>query len=78
MGMSIEVKLRPMESAPKDRTILLDVELPWLVVGVWNEVNEEWVYANLQACDNDTYFENEYEKKPLGWVSMPEIVKEGK
>lgn len=69
--------MRPPETAPKHKPILLDVGLPWLVVGHWNEPSDKWVYANLQSdlYDGlwiDTYFENEYEDKILGWLPMPE------
>lgn len=65
------------ETAPKDQTILLDVGLPWLVVGHWNEPSDKWVYASLHmdvydGLWNDAYFENEFEDKILGWQLMPE------
>ena len=70
-------QLNPMETAPKDKAILLDVGLPWLVSGVWNNADETWVYANVQVGMYegdlyDTYFENEYEKEPLGWLPIPD------
>lgn len=65
------------ETAPKDEVILLDVGYPWLVVGIWNEPSEKWVYADLQIDQysglwNDTYFQNEHEKKIKGWLPLPE------
>lgn len=72
------MKLQPIETAPRDRCILLHAGYPWLVVGHYNEYHQEWVYASLQAQkmdtgDSDHYFENEHDKKPLGWMPLPEI-----
>ena len=68
---------RPMNTAPKDSMIILNVGLPWPVVGCWNPCEDLWVYANLQAsvCDGeeDFYFENEREKAPIAWAPLPEI-----
>lgn len=74
---------QPMETAPKNTTIILDVGLPWAVVGVWNPPQEKWCYAELHASGdidafNDTYFENEHEKAPKGWMPMPAIKREVK
>lgn len=70
--------LNDMKTAPKDRPIILDVGYPWPVVGQWNEHDQSWCYANLQASkmesgDVDVWFENEHEKNPKGWLPMPEI-----
>lgn len=77
------MKFNPnMATAPKDRTLLLDVGYPWPVVAHWNPVQEDWVCAELAAGIyrdesgrhyNDTYFENEHEKNPKGWALMPSI-----
>lgn len=70
-----------IETAPKDEVILLNVGLPWAVVGAWNEYDEGWTYCQLQlnVCDglNDWYFENEREKAPTHWMPMPELPKIG-
>ena len=65
------------ETAPKDKPILIDVGLPWLVVGAWNEPDDSWVYANFQINLfkedwNDTYFENEHEQFINGWLPLPD------
>lgn len=69
-----------MDTAPKDRQILLDVGYPWPVVGVYNNPNGDWVYANFQVgmyrgkrCDS--YFENEYEaaNAPKFWRELPKL-----
>ena len=70
--------MNPMNTAPKDKVILLDVGYPCLFCGHWNDYDKKWVYAELNAnmvdgVYNDTYFENEYEKEPRGWLPMPEI-----
>jgi len=69
---------RGMETAPKDKTILLDAGLPWLVIGIWNVPSEMWVYADLrvdlyEGKWADSYFENEHEKSPIGWLPMPDV-----
>ena len=67
-------KLNPMSTAPSDKLILLDVGLPNLVIGIFNRVENEFVYANLQAglygALEDYYFENEYCKEPKGWLEF--------
>lgn len=65
---------QPMDNAPKDYPILLDVGLPWPVVGVWNLIDEQWVYANIQWDYGDAYFENEVEKEPFFWRPMPDLL----
>jgi hypothetical protein len=70
-----------MNTAPKERPILLDIGHPWAVMGVWNEVNKEWVYASYQVGMydgryNDTYFENESTDAPQQWRHLPEITHE--
>lgn len=71
-----------MSKAPKNKILLLDVGLPWLVLGIWNDYNQEWVYGNLQCDDcegkEDTYFDNEYEKNPKGWALVPDFEYGGK
>lgn len=67
-----------MKTAPKDKPIILDVGYPWLVYGHWNEADQSWCYANLNASTMksgavDVWFENEQEKNPRGWLPMPEI-----
>ena len=67
-----------METAPKNRTILLDVGLPWAVVGVFNSISVGWAFAELQAGMyegeyEDTYFQNEIEKTPRGWMELPPV-----
>ncbi len=57
-----------MKDAPKDKPILLDVGYPWPVVGIWNDADKKWVYANLQCGQvdgkwNDTYWDNEQESE---------------
>lgn len=67
-----------IETAPKDRQILLDVGLPWPVAGSWCEVSFMWVYANFQIGMfhqeyKDAYFENEYEQEPKFWRELPKL-----
>lgn len=72
----------PISTAPKDQQILLDVGMPWAVVGIWNEYEQEWVFADLamNVCDgtDDPYFENEREKAPTAWQHLPEIKREAR
>ena len=74
----LKMKWRNMKTALKNETILLDVGLPWPVVGMWNEPGGEWAYANVQCAMyhskyNDFYFETEHEKEPLFWSPLPKL-----
>ena len=67
-----------METAPKNKPVLLDVGLTWPVYGIWNKPSGYWVYSNLQASLNnskwtDTYFENETVETPNGWIELLQI-----
>jgi len=67
-----------MGNAPLDRQILLDVGLPWPVVGAYNPINEAWALANFnlglfEGVYNDAYFETEYEIAPKFWRELPKI-----
>jgi len=67
-----------IETAPKDRQILLDVGLPWPVVGAYNHIEEAWLYANFQmgmfnGKFDDLYFETELEYKPKFWRELPKL-----
>jgi hypothetical protein len=68
---------KEMGNAPKDRQILLDVGLPWPVVGSWCMATVMWVYANFQISmlygEDDAYFESEYEKTPKCWRELPKL-----
>lgn len=68
-----------IETAPRDGTpVILDVGLPWSVVGVWSEALEVWCYSQLQVSLyndkwDDCYFENEWDKeiRIKGWMPLP-------
>jgi len=67
-----------MGNAPKEQLILLDVSLPWPVVGIYNSVNESWAVADLniglfEGNYVDAYFETEYEKAPKFWRELPKL-----
>jgi len=69
---------RAMDTAPRDRQILLDVGLPWPVVGAYNPIHEGWGWANFnvgifQGEYIDAYFENEHEKAPKFWREFPKL-----
>jgi hypothetical protein len=65
------------DEAKKAGQVLLDVGLPWPVVGIYNTASEEWVYAEVQAelIDDEYYYyyQTEHEKEPRGWMPMPTI-----
>jgi len=68
-----------IDSAPKNRPVLLDVGLPWAVFGIYNAESNEWVFADLQAEEisqdvYSNYFQNEYEKTPVSWCELPNPV----
>lgn len=67
-----------MGNAPLDRQILLDVRLPWPVVGAYNPIQEAWVYASFglglyHGVYNDSYFESEHEYAPKFWRELPKL-----
>jgi hypothetical protein len=70
----------PMEDAPKDRPVLLNVNgYPWAVMGQFNEHEQAWCYVTLHASkmketgDDDVWWENESDTAPLGWHPIPEV-----
>lgn len=74
--MCQKIELQPMKTAPKDGMIMLDAGYGFLTVGNWNEAEQTWVYAQMNCNDGDgrdMYFENEYEKNPVGWFHIPTI-----
>jgi len=78
--MSEAMKWQPMETAPVGDMVILDVGLPYAVIGVWNSCEQEWIYSNMQmnyhnGHANDPYFENEYEKETevKGGMPLPEV-----
>lgn len=63
----------PPETAPKDRMILLDVGIPWPVIGQWSDYENQWAWASVQANDDDIWFETDLEKVVKGWLPLPEV-----
>lgn len=69
--------------APRDGTqILADFNYPWPVIAAWNDHDERWATATMQACEmiegkTDIWFETEREnhKDLKGWLELPEIPK---
>ena len=67
-----------MDIAPKDgNCVLLNVGMPWLVYGCWNEHEQAWVHTDIQVNfisgePVDPYFENEYCKEPIWWKPVLE------
>lgn len=39
----------PPETAPKNKGIVVDVGIPWALVGHWDESEQKWVCAFFQA-----------------------------
>jgi hypothetical protein len=74
-------KWNPPQTAPKDGSpIIGDFGYPWPLFASWNQYDEQWITAVLQACPmvndtNDSYFENEpqADKELLRWVPMPKL-----
>jgi hypothetical protein len=80
MITELEIKqiFKPIDDeAKKAGQVLLDVGLPWPVIGIYNAASEEWVYADVQAelIDNEYYYyyQTEHEKDPRGWMPLPAI-----
>jgi len=69
----------PIETAPKNKAILLDIGFPWPVFGIFNTLNDEFSYADMQAENfenaTDIYFQTDYEKNPVAWMLLPEVAK---
>ncbi len=77
---AVRTELQPISTAPKSDMIMLDAGFCFLTAGHWNETEQCWVYAaiNCNDCEgHDMYFENEYEKNPVGWLPIPRIDKGG-
>lgn len=75
----------PPETAPKDRLILADFGLPWLVLTHWNAVSECWAFTSLslerQIGDKADYlFETEHGATwgMRGWLKVPKITRKKK
>ena len=70
---------QPAETAPKDgNPVIADIGLPFAVLAVWNEHEQQWCYASLQVnlIDDewsDPYFESEWNPTLRAWRSMPEV-----
>jgi len=70
--------MNPPQTAPKDRLFLAGVGLPWLVMAIWNDYQEEFVYADLETslCEGkyDSGFFTEYAKHSeiKGWLDVPD------
>ena len=67
-----------MDTAPKDRQILLDVGRPWPVVGEYNAIHENWAWASFSVGIFrgeyiDSYCETEYENAPKFWQELPKL-----
>jgi hypothetical protein len=66
--------MNPPETAPKDRTILVDCGYPWLCVAIWSEYAEKWCIAEIQynECDGkaDPWWINESETEINGWIPL--------
>ncbi|MGI2072175.1 hypothetical protein [Shewanella baltica] len=77
---AVRTELQPMSTAPRSDMIMLDAGFGFLTTGHWNETEQCWVYAAVNCNDgegHDMYFENEYEKNPVGWLHIPRIDKGG-
>lgn len=90
-AMQLPGEWMAMANAPKDKPILLDAGYPWPVVGIWNDANQKWAYANLQCgmVDgewSDTYWESDQEpefdskgnRNIDGWQPLPPTSKNKK
>ena len=78
--MSEAMKWQGMDTAPKDRVILLNVGYPYTVIGIWSEFEEDFVYADVQVNINDgkwndPYFETQSAtaEEVRGWMPLPEV-----
>jgi len=77
---SFDNKWQPMETAPVDDLLILDVGRPYAVIGAWNEYEQQWVYSELEinrvdGSFNDPYFINIFidDENVNGWMPLPEV-----
>jgi len=65
----------PPETAPRDRTIIVDVGWPWASVGHWNDSMQRWIVADLQWSQYrgkaDPSWITETELVIKGWKALP-------
>jgi hypothetical protein len=69
----------PPETAPHDGTpIIGDFGWPWANFAVWDECDEEWCIATIQACpiidrQMNTWIETDTEKRGAlkSWMPLP-------
>jgi len=75
--LELTMAWRPITDEAKKGQVLLNVGLPWPVVGIYNADSNDWAYAELQAeATKDGYFNyyhTEHEKQPKGWLPMPAL-----
>ena len=76
-GCELRQIFQPIDDDAKTGQVILDVGLPWPVVGVYNAESEDWAYADMQAEQMDGeyyyYYQTEHEKNPRGYMPMPTI-----
>ena len=78
-------KWHDISTAPKDQEILLNVGLPWPVIGIWSEHYQHWVHTAIN-CDmvkdridgvpwQDIWYESETDDTDdiIGWMPLPEV-----
>ncbi len=69
----------PPDTAPRNGTLILgDFGWPWPLLAVWDEYDEQWVTATLQACPmengkKNSYLETDTEKSSAlkRWTPLP-------
>jgi hypothetical protein len=69
----------PPDTAPRNGTLILgDFGWPWPLLAVWDEYDEQWVTATLQACPmengkKNSYLETDTEKGSAlkRWTPLP-------
>jgi len=75
---SFDNKWQPMDTAPKEGMILLDIGKPCAVVGEWGEFEEEFVFAGIRFnhVDGkwiDPYFVTQTATEAKAWMPLPEV-----
>ena len=71
---------QPMDTAPKDVEVFLDIGARWPVVGVFNPANNDWVYPYLLILLSQSHeggyvykYDRQHAKDPKGWMKLPEV-----
>lgn len=70
----------PPETAPKNKEIILNVGLPWSVIGHWDSFYKAWCYSYVdfdRTYNGHPYHRTQTSQTIKGWLPMPEVERKG-